>query len=196
MIAEPLYNEKELLVLIQKGNEAAFTRFFHHHRDRVYSVAVKIAGSSLLAEEIVQDVFLVIWLKRSDLDKIENLTAYLYTVVQNAVYKSLKRIARQQKNLLHSVGDSILSDTGPETWLIEKEYRTVLQKGIDELPNQQREVYKLIREKGLKRKEVADLLHLQPDTVKFHLSKAVKSLWTYCQLHLHTFIAFALTALL
>ncbi len=192
MTAEPLYNEVQLLSQIACGNEAAFAKFFHHHRNRVYSIALKISGSTLLAEEIVQDVFLKIWMKRKDLHHVQNLSAYLYIIVQNAVYKSLKRIARDYKISVDRCNEPFLTIPDPEEYLVEKDYESLLQKAIGELPNQQREVYKLIREKGLKRKEVASLLNIHPETVKFHLSKAMKSIWSYCQLHLHLLLGFGL----
>jgi RNA polymerase sigma-70 factor (ECF subfamily) len=187
LIAGPLYNEQQLLRQIANGNEAAFTRLFEYHRDRLYSIAIKLSNSSIIADEIVQDVFLKVWLKRNDLHLVQNFEAYLYTIVQNSVYKSLKGIARSYKKSLQSNGN-IGTNADPEDCLIEKEYRVLLQKGIEALPTQQKQVYTLIREKGLKRAEVATLLNLQPETVKFHLSKAVKNLWSFCKFHLHTLI--------
>jgi RNA polymerase sigma-70 factor (ECF subfamily) len=199
LFAEPLYNEKELLVLIGTGDEAAFTKLFNHYHNRIYTIACKLSGSSIIAEEIVQDVLLKIWLKRNDLDHVQNFSAYLYVIIQNTVYKALRRIARNYKDSLDAgttVKEQFAWDADPEIYLIDKEYHSLLQKGIEELPNQQRQVYKLIRERGLKRAEVADLLNLQPETVKFHLSKAMKNLWSFCQLHLHLFIGFTLTVFL
>jgi RNA polymerase sigma-70 factor (family 1) len=196
LFAEVLYNERELLNLIGKGDEAAFTRLFHHYRNWIYSIALKLSGSSILSEEVVQDVFLKIWLKRADLDHVQNFSAYLYTIVQNTMYKVLKRMAYVHKETSQAGNELPVSVNDSEIQLIEKEYYSILQAGIERLPNQQKQVYKLIREKGLKRGEVANLLNIQPETVKFHLSKAMKNLWNYCQLHLHFFIGFALTVFL
>jgi RNA polymerase sigma-70 factor (family 1) len=196
LFAEVLYDEKELLSLIKKGDEAAFTKLFHHHRDRIYSIAFKISGSSTLSEEVVQDVFLKIWLKRADLDHVQNFNAYLHTIVQNTMYKVLKRVAHSQRKMSQVTSEQNTWTNDPETEFTDKEYFSILQKGIEKLPNQQKQVYKLMRERGMKRGEVADLLHLQPDTVKFHLSKAMKNLWSYCQVHLHLFIVFTLAVLL
>jgi RNA polymerase sigma-19 factor, ECF subfamily len=190
------HNDQQLLSLVSLGNEAAFTTLFENHHHRIYSIALKFSKSPVLAEEVVQDVFLKIWQKREGLLQIQNFEAYLYTIVQHSVYRSLKMIARRhEKSTLSGMSQTGLEDMSsnpdPERCLIEKEYNSLLQKGIEELPMQQRQVYRLIREKGMKRGEVAELLQLQPDTVKFHLSKAVKSLWIYCKLHLHTFLGIA-----
>ena len=62
-----LYNEKELLTLIAGGDEWAFAKLFEYYRNRIYSIAIKLTNSTSIAEEIVQDAFLKIWLKRADL---------------------------------------------------------------------------------------------------------------------------------
>ena len=189
MSRKPLYNEPQLLALIATGDEAAFAKLFEHHQHRVYSIAYKLSKSAIISEEIVQEVLLKVWLKRADLHAVNNFEAYLYTIVQHAVYRSLKRIARNYHCSRLANTEQSLSIADPENVLIEKEYHSLLQKGIEELPTQQKQVYRLIREKGLKRNEVASILNLQPDTVKFHLSRAVKNLWSYCKLHLHTVIS-------
>ncbi|HEX2535500.1 MAG TPA: sigma-70 family RNA polymerase sigma factor [Chitinophagaceae bacterium] len=178
------------------ADEAAFARLFDHHRNRVYSIAYKISGSSQLAEEVVQDVFLKIWLKRTELAGIRNFNAYLCTMVQHAVYKALKQMAASLKRTAPESAEAFALTPGPETQLVDKEYQLLLHEAVEQLPAQQRQVYRLIREKGLRRSEVAELLNLQPDTVKFHLAKAMKNVWQYCQLHLHLFIGFVLAQML
>ena len=186
MPTKPSYNEQELIYLIAEGNESAFAKLFEHHHQRVYSIALKISKSVSVSEELVQEVMLKIWQKRKDLPQVNNFEAYMYTVVQHAVYKSLKRIATNNQRISVPSPNLFAENPDPEFCLIEKEYHGLLQRGISALPSQQQQVYRLIREKGLKRSEVAELMQLQPDTVKFHLSRAVKSLWTYCKLHLHS----------
>lgn len=196
MFAEVLHNEKELLILIGEGDETAFTTLFHHYRDKIYTVAFKLSGSPTLAEEAVQDVFVKIWLKRTDLVQVQNFKAYLYTTVQNTMYKTLKRLALNHKKMVMVGAEQAPFADDPELQLMQKDFHSILQNAIEKLPNQQKQVYKLVREKGLKRAEVANLLNLRPETVKFHLSKAVKNLRSYCQIHLHLFIGFSLTAFL
>jgi RNA polymerase sigma-70 factor (ECF subfamily) len=65
-----------------------------------------------------------------------------------------------------------------------------LRKAIDRLPNQQKKVYQYIKEKGLKREEAAGLLHLSPETVKYHLAEAMKNIRNFCMLRLDMFIGF------
>lgn len=189
-----LHNEKDLLSLIAKGDDTGFTTLFRFYRNRVYSVAHKITHSSYISEEIVQDVFLKIWLKRTDLTEVRDFNAYLFIVTRNTVFRVLKRMAKEYKIISLTDEEQVLAKNDTTDLVMEKEFNTLLQNAVDRLPNQQKKVYKYIKEQGLKREEVADLLHLQPDTVKFHLSQALKNIRSFCMLRLNLLLG--LTALL
>ena len=190
MFAHKLHNEDEIIALIIQGDEIAFAKLFEHYRDKIYSVALKLTQSVTIAEEVVEDVFLKIWLKRSDLINIQNFGAYLYTITRNDVYKALKQIAKNYNIVLLTEKHQLLSHNDTEDYVMEKEYSTILKKAIDRLPKQQKEVYSLIKEQGLKREEAANLLNLRPETVKFHLAQAMKNIRSFCSLHLNSIVAY------
>jgi RNA polymerase sigma-70 factor (family 1) len=183
-----LHNERELLLLISQSDENAFATLFDYYRNRIYGVALKLTHSTTIAEEIVEDVFLKIWTRRATLNEIENFSAYLFTIARNETYKILKQIAKNYKIVLLSENNESLTHNNAEDYIVDKEFTSLLQKAVDRLPHQQKQVYKLMKEEDLKRGEVAELLHLQPETVKFHLAQAMKNIRTYCMLHLNMFI--------
>jgi RNA polymerase sigma-70 factor (family 1) len=183
-----LHNERELLQMVSQGDEQAFATVFDHYRNRIYGVALKLTHSTTVSEEIVEDVFLKIWTRRVTLNEIENFSAYLFTIARNETYKILKQIAKNYKIVLLSENNESLIHNNTEDYLIDKEFTSLLQKAIDRLPHQQKQVYKLMKEEDLKRGEVAELLQLQPETVKFHLAQAMKNIRNYCMLHLNTLI--------
>lgn len=171
--------------LIAKGDETAFATLFDHYRNRIYSSAWKLSRSPVVAEEIVQNVFLKIWLNRTGLTSINNFSAYLFVITRNEVYLALNRIARNCKIRTLLSKEQVSEDNDNERRFMDREYQNVLQKAIERLPVQQKRVYKLMKEEGLKREEAASLLRIHPETVKTHLAQAVKSVRTYCLLHLH-----------
>ncbi len=178
------YNEEALIRLIALGDENAFAKLFEHHRNKIYGVAFKLTRSASLAEEIVGDVFLKIWLKRSGLADIQNFRAYLFAITRNDVYRILKQIAKNHKIVSIAHNNQSLAHNNTEDYIMEKEYGSLLQEAIDRLPKQQKQVYKLMKEQGLKREEAADFLDLQPETVKFHLAQAMKNIRSFCTLYL------------
>jgi RNA polymerase sigma-70 factor (ECF subfamily) len=76
-----------------------------------------------------------------------------------------------------------------EDRVLNNEYTRILQAAIDRLPEQQRQVYNLIKKEGLKREEAAAALQLSPETVKSHLAQAMRSVRVYCLSHLEISIA-------
>lgn len=183
-----LIDEKKLLTLLAEDNEAAFAELFTYYRNRVYSIAFKLTRSVALAEETIQEVFLIIWLRRNMLNDVQDFNAYLFIVTRNHVFKVLKQIARNYKINGVILESQAVGHNDTEDNLIGKEFSLVLKNAIDLLPNQQKQVYKLIKEQGLKRDEVANEMKLRPETVKFHLAQAMKSIRTYCLPHLNFFV--------
>jgi RNA polymerase sigma-70 factor (family 1) len=183
-----MYNEEEIIALIIQGDEAAFAILFENYRDKIYSVVYKLTHSTTVAEEIVADVFLKIWLKRNDLGAIQNFDAYLFTIARNDVYKVLKVTAKNYKVSELTDANSLQTKNDTEDYLMDKEYSSLLQKAIDRLPQQQKQVYQLIKVQDMKREAVANILQIQPETVKFHLAQAMKNIRSFCMIHLKTFV--------
>ncbi len=183
MPRDTLYNENELLTFVVQGDEPSFAKLFDYHQNRVYTIAYKLTHSKSQAEDIVQNVFLKIWLARANLLTIQDFSAYLFIVTRNDVYKVLKQIARNYTVSLPNEESQLPANNDTAENMMEKECRLMLQNAINRLPKQQKQVYVFIKEQGLKREEVADLLHLQPETVKFHLAQAMKNIRAYCMLY-------------
>ncbi len=168
-----LNNESELIQLISEGNEIAFREVFDHFNKKLYNYTIKIIDDEELTEEIVMDAFIKIWCNRNKLCAINNLDAYLFTLVKNQAFSELKRRAKEAsivKSLSRSRSE--YHDSTEET-VISNEYQQILNNAINQLPPQQRIVYGLSRDEGLKYDEIADQLKLSKNTVKSHLKKAL-----------------------
>lgn len=182
------YNERELLLSLAQGEDHAFASVFHHYRHRIYAIAFRLLGSASQAEDVVQDIFLKMWLKRGELHEISHFKAYLFTVTRNHIFTSLKLIARQQ--LAASELSAAAANEIKDAAIIHKEYEQILQRAIAQLSPQQELIYKLSKEEGLKRNEIADRLQLSPETIKVHLANAMRSIRAFCmaRMDLNTFL--------
>lgn len=165
---------------VARGDEAAFAGLFHRYRNHVYTVACRLTDSPALAEEIVQDVFLKIWIKRDTLPGIRDFRSYLFIVCRNHIFSALKRLARRQGAIEEFTSLLPVSENPTEHYLAEKEYGEILRQAIDHLPPQQKQVYYYCREQGLKREKAAELMQIAPETVKAHLAKANRFIRAYC----------------
>lgn len=193
-----LHIEKDLLQRLAAGDETALAELFHQYRNRLYSAACKLTRCTATSEEIVQDVFINIWRSRAALAQVAHLESYLFAVTRNVAYKALRRIAVQrQTTVLIDDGAPlpILPASDPSLPLATKELDTLLRTAVNRLPPQQQQVYRYIREQGLKREEVADLLQLQPETVKFYLARATRKVRSFCLSRLHTLLSLLLLLL-
>jgi RNA polymerase sigma-70 factor (ECF subfamily) len=115
---------------------------------------------------------------------IENIGASLFIIARNQVFKLLKQIAKNYKTILLEENDHVFAHNNLENTILEKENNHLLHQAIERLPHQQKQVYTLIKERGLKREEAAVFLKLKPETVKFHLAQAMKNIRSYFALHL------------
>jgi RNA polymerase sigma-70 factor (ECF subfamily) len=177
-----IYCEKKLLSALSNNDQVAFETLFNRYKNKIYNITHKLTRCSIMAEEIVQEVFMIVWLKRSEFSKVENFYAYIITITKNLVYKMLREKAKQCNNAISNNNNHLVCDA--ETRLREKEYSFILNRSVKNLPMQQQKVYILIKENGLKRTEAADILHVTPDTIKFHLAQAMKNIRTHCATYL------------
>jgi RNA polymerase sigma-70 factor (ECF subfamily) len=155
----------------------AYKQLFLLFHPSLLQFAISILKSKELSEEIVSDVFIKIWQKRQQLDKIENLQFYLFTAVKN---RAINKLQEQKKNTAISIDEthieirSIYHD--PEQKLISAEMIQDIQAAIQQLPSRCRLIFKLVKEDGLKYKEVAELLHISLKTVENQMSLAFKKI--------------------
>ncbi|BAV07872.1 RNA polymerase sigma-70 factor, ECF subfamily [Filimonas lacunae] len=176
-----LYEQKQLFTRLASGDETAFRMLFDSYKSRFYAVALKMTRSEYVAEEIVQEVFVTLWVKRDQLPAIEKPATYLFTIVYNSVYAHFKKLA-QEKKIEQALTEQATDLESPlEVLLQNKENEHLLLRAIEQLPPQQKLVYKLIRQEKLSREEVAARLQISPNTVKNHLQEAVKFLRSYLE---------------
>jgi len=172
----PLINEETLLMQVAEGDEKAFRQLFEHYWKTIYGVAFAFTKSPQLAEELTQDIFLKIWVKKEMLLSIKKIDSYLYVIAKNHIFNELrKRIKEVEfKEYLQNYFKEIQSN--PEQQLIFQESEMLLKRAVNDLPQQQQIIYRLSREEGLSQEEIAEKLNISKHTVKSHMNKALRSI--------------------
>jgi RNA polymerase sigma-70 factor (family 1) len=170
---------KELLEKIARDNDlAAFQKIYFLYYERLLKLACSFVKITEVAEEIVDDVFVKIWANRSKLSGVNNLTVYLYVAVKNQAlnYIQTKRIVCVD---IESVGFELKDiSSSAEDVLITAELAKVINDAIQQLPEQCKIVFKLVKEDRLKYKKVAEILNISPKTVEYHMGNALKAIAT------------------
>ncbi|WP_161964236.1 RNA polymerase sigma factor [Chitinophaga flava] len=172
--------ESELLLLVAEGDQQAFTVLVKRYRRNVYTTALKLLHQPVLAEEVLQDVFLKVWLKRAELPEVTHFPAWLNGVARNTIYTAFHRSLKEKVSPVGVLEENIQADNNAEDPLLDKEYTQLLDKAVSRLPLRQQQTYRLIRQEGFKRAEVAAMLGVSPETVKFNLDEANRKVRAYC----------------
>lgn len=168
------------------SDEQAYKELFHYYYPSLYQFALSMVKTGQLAEEIVSDVFIHIWQKRTALARIQNLKLYLFVSTKNTSLNYL----RQQKK------DMVLPDDyrvqlrsvyfDPEQLLITAEMINRIQQAIHQLPPRCQLIFKLVKEDGLKHREVADLLNLSLKTVENQMTLALRKIGSAIRFDIRT----------
>lgn len=192
-LSDPLiHNEKSLLVKVAGGDENAFRKLFTAYANLLGEYVLRLAGSEPVTQEIVQDVFLKIWLNRSTLTTVECFKAYLFVVARNHAFNCLKQLAREKNRerewvsaVLHQAVNGSSEETAPEAYKL-------IEDALALLPAQQKTVYTLSRKDGIRHEEIARKLNISHGTVKKHMVLALRFLKHHVRTHLG-FLAILLT---
>jgi RNA polymerase sigma-70 factor (ECF subfamily) len=179
-----LKDETLLLKEVAAGNEAAFKQLFEERRDKLFNYLVRITKSKEIAEEIIIDVFLKLWIGRELVHDIKNLDGFLHKVAYYKALDFLKKAGRSA-NLQQLIYREMqmVREKEADHRLLDHEYRQILHKAIRQLSPQRKLVFTLSRENGLSHDEIARQLKLSRQTVKNTITDALKFIRDFLQAH-------------
>lgn len=170
-------NDKALVEQFIKGNEKAFETLFKRYYQMLRKVAQYMLDDLEQAEELVQDAFVNIWEKRSNVNPDASFKNYLITAVRNRCLNHIKA-----KKKTHSIDDDeiwqeqLVADSRTEAAVNFKEMHRAIEQAIDKLPEQCRIIFQLSRHEGMSYKEIAEALDIAPKTVENQIGRALKVL--------------------
>lgn len=168
-----LHTEKELVKKLKEGDSFAFEVLFYKYRNKVKGFALKIVPAQIDPEEIVQEVFVRVWLKKEAIDPEKDFQSYLFTIAKHLVLDHLKSAVNQK---LYFVGEHFQQDLLEEEGMeasISEETEAKLQKLINEIPERRREIFRLSRFEGLSYKQIAERLNISENTVDSQIRNAL-----------------------
>ena len=175
---------RELQTRIANNDDTAFTQLYLHFGKKLIHFSISLVRSKEIAEELVEDVFVKLWANRDHITEIENLTVYLYVAVKN---KSLNALSQKAKELVAASFDYLDTTvdefaTDPYDLMITAEMMGRMHQAIESLPPRCKMIFKLIREDGLRYKEVGDILNISVNTIDAQMAIAVKKICTALQI--------------
>ncbi|TKC64065.1 RNA polymerase sigma-70 factor [Pedobacter hiemivivus] len=174
MAIKPIPGERELLVKIASGDEHAFKVLFKSYYHNLGKYVYQLTGSITVAEEIVQDTFIKVWLKKEFLIEVKNFSNYIFILCRNHTYNEMQKKATERSfidRLSHRISDE-KNNENPDT--LSEKYRDLVEQAIEKLPPQAQKVYLMSRDERMKYEEIAQALNISPVTVKKHIQYANK----------------------
>jgi RNA polymerase sigma-70 factor (ECF subfamily) len=154
---------------LNKGDKKVFRKIFEEYYASLILFGNRFLKDIERSEDIVQESFLDLWDKRTNLYSVNGLKSYLYTTVKN---KAINLIRRDKlKDTYATEEERKDNEFDFESFFIEEESLRLFYSIIDELPDSQREVIIKTLD-GYNREEIAEMMNISVDTIKYHKAKA------------------------
>ncbi|MBD1420122.1 RNA polymerase sigma-70 factor [Sphingobacterium chuzhouense] len=172
MSREDLNTDQYLWQAVINSDEQAFTELYQKYSSTLYIVAFKLLKNKEACEDIIQDVFVHLWLRRGKLH-ILNIKSYLYRAVKNKVIDLVR------KNKYHIELDEVqelIASECADSALLNKEIESAIEKSVNELPAKCAQIISLKKNQSLSNKEIAEQLNISTKTVENQTTIAIKKL--------------------
>ncbi|HEV7379034.1 MAG TPA: RNA polymerase sigma-70 factor [Dyadobacter sp.] len=170
-----LTDEARLLQLLRQGDKAAFEEIYNQYQSRLYRIALSKVRSAENAMEIIQEIFLDLWLRR-ELVQIEDLERYLYTAVK---YKVLDFYKKEVQRKIYAESVTLNNQDGSsatEDVLAYNELSHSIFACIEKLPEKTKVIFELNRIQGQTADEISRELDVPLRTVEYHITQGLKAL--------------------
>ena len=168
--------DSQLTDLLSEGDEGAFNQIYKRYWKKVYTESYKRVKDIEIAEDIVQDVFADLWIKRCT-RKIENINAYLLSAARYQVFMLYKKNGGQlafEQPLALMNHPSLLADSIHEV----KELKDCINKWLSMQPEKRREVFRLKFLEDKTTREISEVLNISQKTVQNQFTISIHSLRT------------------
>lgn len=170
------YSDANLWLRVREGDEGAFKEIFERYNALLYSHVINKLDDEDEARDMVQDIFIALWEKRSTIHEV-NIAGYLFTAARNKILNSIRHkkiIDRFEKDFRNFAGDHAANNV--ENSIYKRELEAIIEMEIAALPERMREVFELSRKGCLAHQEIADQLGISKHTVNDHIKASLKIL--------------------
>jgi RNA polymerase sigma-70 factor (ECF subfamily) len=162
----------DLYKRVAAGDESAFRGLFEIYAPRLLAMAARITGSAAVADDLVQDTFLKIWIARDQLTEVSQPGAWIKKI---CFFQAVNWVRRQ--NIHDKVMDTVGQEENHLGEMVEfRQLLDLVSKAVQQLPEKQQQIYRLSREQGLSINEIAAHMGLAISTVKNLLVMALKNI--------------------
>ena len=167
------YSDDQLVSALWNGDRGAFAELYERYWQPLYRLSYQKIRSKELAEEIVQDLFVSLWAKRSA-SRILTLRPYLFAALRFSIFDHLESQRMQEQFLTGYESFMRQTNTQPVGDLNLQDLTSAIENSLQTLPEKSRRVFRLSRFEQLTIPEIAVQLNLSEKAIEYHLSRALK----------------------
>jgi len=184
MAIKPPINEQDLLLGTARGEQVAFAGLFHAYHNQLGAYILMLTHSKELTEEIVQDIFVKIWMKRAELPEVASFSAYLFILTRNYTLNCIRREVTLQKRqtVFEQISGKDEVEEDEPAFELPDNYEQVISRAVAQLPPQQQKVF-VAKQAGKKTADIAAEMGISPVSVKKYQQWAVKSVSDFVRDH-------------
>jgi RNA polymerase sigma-70 factor, ECF subfamily len=168
--------DKILVVRVKNDDQMAFQQLFEKYAERIYYFSMRYIKNKEEAEEIAQEVFVRVWLRRHDLKEELSFCSYIFMIAKNALIDTIRRKQKETIFQDNIKPNTELYSSSSNDSMEYKELSTLIDKSISELPLKRKQIYQLSRDEGLTYKQIAEKLNISIKTVETHMRLALQQL--------------------
>jgi len=170
----------------REGDKESFARIYNFYIDELLSYGYRVTSNRQLIKDSIQDLFLHLWLHRSNLSETDSIKFYLFRSLRNRILKNLEKHQDIFLDTSESVLENVMGDFSYEQELVNYEMQheqiARLQKAIEKLPKRQQEAIQLRYHHNFSLEEIADLMQVNNQSVRNLLHKAIVQLRVFFEL--------------
>ena len=181
--------DSALIYRLKLDDESAFKIVFDQWFKKIYHFSFKYLKNREHAEEVAQETMLQLWITRAKLDEQYPISPYLYTIAKRLSLNSLRQIASSKSASEHLFANVSNSVNTTEDAVSLAELKRITEEALVLMPKQQQQVYRMSRNDGLSLDQIAEKLGILKNTVKKHLSEALKAIRKHYSAHYYLFFA-------
>jgi len=176
----PLEPEKsvDLLNRLKLGDKQAYEKIYLFFNKELLIAAFKKTGDKVIAEELVQNIFISIWEKREKL-QIENLQAYLFGALKLSVINHIRSLVTENKYIEYKSLSYSEDDFDTSNVIELRDLSNIIEEGINSLPQKTQEVFRLSRYQYQSAKDISNELNISEKAVEYHITVSIKRIKEY-----------------
>ena len=167
-------NAEKIIQRLKKDDKSAVDELFGYYYPRLYHFSKSILKIETEIDDILQEVFVKIWLNRQKISSAETFNAYIFTITKNEVLNlirsKLKHHTFKEELYLRSVAEEYQTQNHLEY----NEIKIAIDRLVEDLPEKRKQVFILSRTEGLSNKEIALQLNISEKTIEDHITHAIK----------------------